>query len=143
MIINEPQYARDAERLALINQQLQRYSEEHHLLYLPNPVNVFFKYKPDNEVEQMADELEAVIEDLGNTRDRFVLGYLNQYPIVSVKAHTRPFSHKWLNIMAAIIFPVGIGLYIRMWRFRLRLYRDMKQIYSTNEKMIERIKEIT
>ena len=143
VIINEPQYARDAERLALMNQQLQRYSEEHHLLYLPNPVNVFFKYVPDNEVELMADELEKVIEDLGNTRDRFVLGYLNQYPIVSVKAHTRPFDRKWMNIMAAIIFPVGIALYIRMWRFRLRLYRDMRQIYSTNQKMIERIKDIT
>ena len=143
VIINEPEYRRDAERLALLNQQVSRYSEEHHLIRLPNPVNVFFKYVPDNEVEQMAEELESIIEDLGNTRDRYILGYLNRYPIVSEKAHTRPFNRKWLNVAAAIIFPVGIALYIRMCRFRLRLYRDLKQIYNTNEQMIERIRAIS
>ncbi len=143
VIINDPQYALDAERLALLNQQIYNYSEVHHLIRLPNPINVFFKYVPDNEVERMAEELEDIIEDLSNTRDRYVLAYLNEYPIVSVKAHTRPFDRKWLNIASAIIFPIGIVLYVRMWRFRLRLYRDMKQIRSTNERMIERIRAIS
>ena len=110
---------------------------------MPNPVNVFFKYVPDNDVEHMADELESIIDDLGNTRDRFVLSYLNQYPIVSEKAHTRPFDRKWMNITAAIIFPIGIALYIRMCRFRLRLYRDLKQIVNINAQMIERINSIS
>ena len=143
VIINEPHYSKDAQQLALLSEQIRQYSEQHHLMHLPNPINVFFKYVPDNDVERMAEELEAVIEDLGNTRDRYVLGYLNQYPIVSVKAHTRPFDRKWLNIMAAVVFPVGIVLYIRMCRFRLRLYRDLKQIVHTNEQMTERINKLT
>lgn len=142
VIINDPDYARDAERLALLSRQVQRYSEEHKLIRLPNPVNVFFKYVPDNDVEQMAEELESIIDDLGNTRDRYVLSYLNQYPVVSVKAHTRPFDRKWLNILAAVVFPVGAVLYFRMCRFRLRLYRDLRQICHTNERMIERINAI-
>lgn len=143
VIINEPDYQRDAQRLENLTQQVQQYSEAHHLIHLPNPINVFFKYVPDNEVEHMADELESIIDDLGNTRDRFVLSYLNQYPIVSEKAHTRPFDRKWMNIAAAIIFPVGIALYIRMCRFRLRLYRDLKQIVNVNTQMIERINSIS
>ena len=62
---------------------------------------------------------------------------------MSLTAHTRPFERKWLNIMAAIIFPLGIVLYIRMWRFRLRLYRDLRVIKRTNENIIKRIDEIS
>ena len=143
VIINDPDYKRDAQRLSALSQQIERYSEEHHLMHLPNPVNVFFKYVPDNEVERMATDLEDIIDDLSNTRDRYVLSYLNRYPIVSEKAHTRPFDRKWLNIVAAIILPVGIALYIRMCRFRLRLYRDLRQITSVNEQMIGRLNDIS
>ena len=139
VIINDPDYRRDAERLNALSVEIDHYSEEHHLKHLPNPINVFFRYKPDHEVERMAAELEEVIEDLGNTRDRYVLSYLNQYPVVSEKAHTRPFDTPWLNKAAAIIFPIGIILYIRMCRFRLRLYHDLKQISRVNGQMTERI----
>ena len=83
--------------------------------------------------------MEEIIEDLSNTRDRFIMAYLNQYPIVSEKAHTRPFERKWMNITAAIILPVGIFLYLRMWRFRLRLLTDLRKIRITNEKIVDRI----
>jgi len=139
VIINDPDYKRDAERLSAISVQVSNYSEAHHLVRLPNPVNVFFKYQPDHEIENVTAELEEVIEDLGNTRDRFVLSYLNQYPVVSEKAHTRPFDRQWLNAVSAVILPVGIILYIRMCRFRLRLYKDLKQISKVNSQMIERI----
>ena len=108
---------------------------------MPNPVKVFFVYEPDHEIPRMAQQLEEVIEDLGNTRDKYIMSYLNQYPIVSEKAHTRPFDHKWMNIIAAILLPLGTLLYIRMWRFRLRLYNDLRVIYRLNEQVIERISD--
>ena len=143
VIINDPDYMGDARRLKALSATLEQYSQEHKLVRLPNPVNVFFKYKRDAVIEQMAAELEDIIEDLGNTRDRYVLSYLNQYPVVSEKAHTRPFDTPWMNKAAAVIFPVGIILYIRMCRFRLRLYKDLRQIMKTNALMTERIEVIT
>ena len=143
VIINEPDYRGDRLRLGVLSVQFQEYLETHHLKRLPNPITVFFKYVPDHDVENMVDELESVIEDLGNTRDRYVLSYINQYPVVSERAHTRPFERKWLNIAAAILFPVGIILYIRMARFRLRLYRDIKQIRRINTQMIDRLDAIS
>ncbi len=143
VIINDPDYMGDARRLKALSATLEQYSQEHKLVRLPNPVNVFFKYKRDTVIEQMAAELEEIIEDLGNTRDRYVLSYLNQYPVVSEKAHTRPFDTPWMNKVAAVIFPVGIILYIRMCRFRLRLYKDLRQIMKTNALMTERIDVIT
>ena len=143
VIINDPDYMGDARRLEALSATLEQYSQEHKLVRLPNPVNVFFKYKRDTVIEQMAAELEDIIEDLGNTRDRYVLSYLNQYPVVSEKAHTRPFDTPWMNKAAAVIFPLGIILYIRMCRFRLRLYKDLRQIMKTNALMTERIEVIT
>ena len=67
------------------------------------------------------------------------MSYLNQYPVVSQKAHTRPFERKWMNITAAFILPVGIFLYLRMWRFRLRLMTDLRKIRAINSKIVERI----
>lgn len=61
---------------------------------------------------------------------------------MAVKAHTRPFDRKWMNVIAAIIVPVGLFLYLRMWRFRLRLMRDLKVIRQTNDAVIARIEEL-
>ena len=141
VIITDPDYQTDVEKLERINQDITLYNKEHKLVHLPNVINVFFKYEPDHEIERINAELEEVIEDLTNTANKYILHYMNQYPVLSVKAHTRPFERKWLNIIAAIIFPVGTLLYLRMWRFRLRLFRDLKVISQTNTDIIHRIKE--
>ena len=142
VIINDPDYQRDMLRLNALTDALRAYSHSHHLKRLPNPIKVFFVYQPDHDVEKIAAEMESILEDLGNTRDKYVLSYINRYPIISEKAHTRPFDHRWMNIVAAIIVPVGIVLYLRMWRFRMRLYKDTKQIRHLNDMMIKRITEM-
>ena len=142
VIINDPNYQLDAEKLEKINEDIHIYNKVHRLKRFPNFINVFFKYQPDNEIERIGKELEDIIEDLCNTKNRVILHNLNQYPVVSTKAHTRPFERKWLNIIAAIIVPVGTVLYLRMWRFRLRLYRDLKVITQTNTNIINKIKEM-
>lgn len=139
VIINEPNYAMDVQRLTAISSDAKAYATEHHLMRMPNIINVFFRYQPDHIIENLSEQLEEVIEDLGNSRDRFVISYLNKFPVVSVKAHTRPFDRKWMNIAAAVVFPVGIILYFRMWRFRLRLLNDLKQINAVSNSIIERI----
>lgn len=139
VIINEPNYQQNAERLNMISGQIERYIKDKRLTRLANPVQVFFKYQPDHEIEQMSSQLEEVIEELSNSRDRQIMSCLSQYPVVSEKAHTRPFDHKWMNITAALIVPVGIILYIRMWRFRLRLYNDLKQILRLNAQITSHI----
>lgn len=139
VIIDDPDYQGDKERLRRISDELVAYSKEHRLVKAPNFIRVFFKYKPDHEIERINEELENIIEDLSNTKDKVVLHAINQYPVISTKAHTRPFERRWLNIIAAIIVPVGLTLYVRMWGFRVRLYRDLKVVRQTNEMLINRI----
>ena len=142
VIIEDPNYIEDRQLLLNMNDDIRRYVEEHRLKSLPNVVQVFFRYQPDHEVERISDELEKVIDDLTNTRDKVILNELNNYPVLAVKAHTRPFEHKWLNIVSAIIIPLGLFFYLRMWRFRIRLLRDLKQIVQTNDAVTEQITKI-
>ena len=142
VIINDPDYANDAITLKQMNADIDAYSKEHRLVSAPNIIDVFFKYKKDNEIERISEVLESVIEDLANTKDKILLHEMNKYPILATKAHTRPFEHKWLNIIAGVLIPVGAVLYIRMWTFRLRLYRDLRQIRQTNQAIIVRMRDV-
>lgn len=143
VIINDPNYHDDSNSLAAISKEITTYAHEHHLMRLPGLIKVFFKYQPDNAIKNIGERLDEVIEDLSNTRDKVILTELNNYPIMSLTAHTRPFERKWLNISAAIFFPLGIILYIRMCQFRFRLYRDLRVIKRTNENIIKRIGDMS
>ena len=142
VIISAPRYIDDADMLRKMNNEIEAYVERSNLKSPPNFIKTFFKYQPDHDIEQLSKKLETIIEDLSNTRNRIILSELNQYPILITKAHTRPFEYKYLNIASAIIIPVGLFLYCRMWGFRLRLYRDLKTIKQTNENIIAETEKI-
>lgn len=142
VVINDPDYAADLERLESITNEIDLYSQSHRLKHAPNWIKVFFRYEPDHKIEAINEELETVIEDLSNSRDRTIVNHLSAYPIMSVKAHTRPFERRWLNIVSAVIAPFGLVLYLRMWRYRLRLWRDLRTVKAENDIIIGRIKAL-
>jgi lipopolysaccharide export system permease protein len=139
VVIEDPNYTNDAMRLGTISNDISNYSKTQKLIGMPNPINVFFKYHPDHEIKRISEDLEDVINDLSNTRDNYILSELNNYPVVSVKAHTRPFERKWMNIVSAVLLPLGIFFYFRMFGFRIRLLRDLKTIKQTNDNITRRI----
>lgn len=141
VIINDPDYKADAATLQQISDDITEYAHSHHLIKLPNPVKVFFSRGDDRRIKAINEVYEAVIDDLSNSKDKVIISELNNYPIIAVNAHTRLFRRKWLNIVSGIILPFGLFLYLRMWRFRLRLYANLKQIKQTNERIILRIAE--
>ncbi len=142
VIINEPDYWRDAELLGEVTERAQAYAAAHRLKTAPNVKRVFFEYQADNEMEEINRLLETAIDDLGNTRDKTILNLLNEYPVMSVKAHTRPFNRQWLNTVAAILVPVGLVLYVRMWRFRLRLLKELRVVVHNNNQIIAQIEKL-
>ena len=139
VIIEDPHYQEDAVQLQQITSDIEQYAKSHRLLRWPNPIKVFFREGDDHEIERIDEELESVIDDLGNTTDKLILTKLNHYPIIATRAHTRPFRQKWLNIITGLLLPVGLFFYFRMIRFRLRLYRDLHVIRQTNERITEHI----
>jgi len=142
VIIEDPDYSTDAAKLQDISKKVGDYSYNHRLKSAPNIIKVFFKYEPDHDIESINEELESVIEDLSNSKDRNIINELNEYPLISTKAHTRPFERKWMNIAAALIVPAGLFFYFRMWRYRLRLNNDLKTIIKTNSNIAYRIERL-
>ena len=142
VIIEDPDYRKDADEARWLAAEAKEYSMAHKLKTPPNFINVFFKYQQDHAVEEIGERMETMISDLSNSRDRMVINLINEYPMIMVKAHTRPFERKWMNIVAAVIVPVGLFFYFRMWRFRLRLMRDLVQIEDVSGKLVNRLDEI-
>ena len=141
VIIEEPKYRIDAELLTNVNREIAVYSENHKLLRWPSPIKVFFHEGDDQEIEHLNTTLEVAIEDLGYSRDKLILTLLNNYPVIATHAHTRPFRQKWLNIVTGLCLPLGAFFYFRMIRFRLRLYRDLRTIRQTSERILPRVLE--
>lgn len=141
VIIHTPDYAKDADILSNMSESLVEYARKTNLKSPPNIIRTFFVFQPDHEIENISKQLEEVIEDLANTRNKAIMSELNRYPILITKAHTRPFEKRWMNIVAAVIIPAGLFFYFRMWRFRLRLYRDLKVIKDVNENIIREIRD--
>lgn len=141
VIITQPHYEQTCATLRDISHDITVYAQKHNLISPPNIINVFFRYQPDHEIARINALLEQTIDDLANTRDMQVLHLINQYPILSVKAHTRPFERKWLNILMAIVSPLGLFLYIRMWRYRLRLLRDLRAIRENTQRLTSHIEK--
>lgn len=135
VIINDPRTGLMLDELALLRSECVNYNEKKHLLHLPSYSKVFFNYTPDTEVENISLRMESIVEELSNSKERLVLAELNKLPIIFTKAHTSPFNSKWLNILTGVIFPIGVVLWIRIGRFRLRLYKDMKTIVSEADKL--------
>ena len=142
VIIEDPKYLMNADMLKSVSIDIDKYSEVHKLLRWPNPITVFFRPGDDHEIEHINNVLEVAIEDLSFTRNNYVLTMLNQFPVLMTHAHVRPFQRRWLNIVTGLFLPTGVFFYIRMIRFRIRLYRDLQDIIRINKKLIPKVIEL-
>ena len=143
VIIEDPQYQTDIDLLLHVNQEIEAYNEQHRLYLWPNPIKVFFHPGDDQEIEHINSSLETAIEDLSYTRDKVIISELNNYPIIAVRAHTRPFRKRWMNAVTGLFLPAGIFFYFRMIRFRLRLYKDLRTIHHTSDRIVPRALELS
>lgn len=140
VIINDPDYAKVAGNLPALTEQCQDYLNKHRLGSAPNYYRIFTNDGPDNAIAEISEQLEENIEELTNTKDRQILVFMNNYPILSTQAHKSPSDHRWLNILLGIIVPAGLFFYIRIWLFGRRLEKDLKNIIKTNNDIQEIIK---
>lgn len=115
------------------------YAIKHRLADAPNYIRIFTNKGHDDVIADISAKMELLIEELSNSKDGVLLEYLNKYPILSTKAHKSPFDSQWLNLLAGIIVPIGLFFYFRIWRFSIRLDKDLKNIIKTNREIQERI----
>lgn len=139
IIIHEPDYPQLLLDIENLTEDLRRYGNRKKLLKIPSYYAIFFRFHEDHTVRELKERVEALVEQLHNSRDIAIIGALNEMPILYTEAHTRPFNTRRKNMLAGICLPVGILLWLRIWRFRLRLYQDISQIQKFGQFIIDRI----
>ena len=117
-----------------MNHDARRYRKSNRLKRLPSIRKVFFNEK-DVTLDMFNAKLEKLVENLGNSKSRKTIILLNDFPILSPHATQSPFRRRWLNISSIVIFPIGILIYLRAVKFRFRLYKDLKTIEETSNKI--------
>ena len=135
VIINDPDYPALAPRLDALVAAARAYAEGHSLKRFPNYIDVYFRHARDEQVEALAGEMEALVEELSNSRRVEVLATLGSLPILDTYAHTAPFRDRRWNRAVGLLFPVGICLLLRIWQFRLRLLHDLRQVAEIGTKL--------
>lgn len=142
VIIDDPDYQRLPADLDSLSQLCQEYADRRHLKRVPNYFRLWFNEQIDEEMVAINERMEELIEEMANTRSIHLLNQLNNYPIIPVHAHVRPFQRYWLNIACGLFLPVGFFFYFRIWAFRLRLSKDVERIIATNQAIIQLINEM-
>jgi lipopolysaccharide export system permease protein len=143
VIIDDPDY--EAMRIASLqlSEACAEYIELKKLYRAPNYLNVFFRYQEDHHAEDISKQLEAMVEVLSNSTDTRILACLNQLPTLLTRAHLSPFHSSRWNKVTGILFPIGLLLWWRIWSFRRRLNKDMKQIIKVCEKMRHSLEKLS
>jgi lipopolysaccharide export system permease protein len=139
VIINEPDYTQIRTEIQSLIKDCADYSNRKKLKNIPSYLAIFFRYHEDHVVKVLKEKTEFIIEQLHNSRDVAIINALNDVPILYTEAHTRPFNSKRKNMAAGICLPLGLLLWIRIWKFRLRLHQDLSQIQKLGTFIIDRI----
>ena len=113
VIIDDPCYETLVPRLQNLAENARAYRKEHRHLWQLQLLIVTLKNKKNPELLKLNAELEAVVDELSNSRDRQLLLLLNAFPIL----RTAP-------------------------RLSNRLRKELRTVYKTCEQVILRINEI-
>ena len=141
VIIHTPDYQSITARLETVRTECGDYAATHKLLGPPNYYRIFTNNTPDNAISSISLQIENIVEELSNSSDGVLLNMMNNLPFLSVKAHKSLFDNRWLNLVCGLIVPVGLLLWLNIWRYRVRLDKDLRTIITTVNDMQERIRQ--
>ena len=142
VIIHDPDYVRLSRELQALSDSCRAYAGRHHLKRMPNYFRLWTDTAEDQEVEEINTRMESFIEEMSNTKSPRLIGVLNNYPVIPVRAHVRPFRSYWLNVACGLCVPVGLFFFFRIWAFRIRLAKDMERIIKADADAVYVIKQI-
>ena len=140
VIIDVPDYKSSYHQLDHLCSACEEYMKGHRLLGAPNYFRIFTNREHDNHIKQISEFMEKEIEILSNSKDYQLINLLNNYPHLSIKAHKSLFDNRWLNLLIGLIVPAGLVIWLNIWRFRIRLDKDLKTIIKNSRNIQERIK---
>lgn len=142
VIIEKPNYATERDNIKILSKKCNAYIRKEHLPIIPNYFRLFFFPLKDNSIENISQEMEYLLQRLSNSNDAQLLTIMNDYPELNTTGHQTPFKQHGTNIVIGLLFPIGLCFAWRIWKFRIQLFRNLKTIVKTNNKMLIQIDKI-
>ena len=137
VVIDDPIRQECLEALYDIRQRSTALGQSRLLCSVPNYGKLFFGSVDSSELTELGAELDKLIMEMGNSRDRVELDLLNGFPILQSHGVQPPFAKKWANMAVGIVFPLGLLFELRAWLFTRKLKRQMVKTTQTAENLME------
>lgn len=90
---------------------------------------------PSEKILAVEGQLNKTIDYIANSREKIVINKLSDYPVIGDFWVLHPFPHKWMGIAAAIVFPVGITIWLLSKRFRKSLVAKLNRVIATDTEL--------
>lgn len=139
IIIDTPDYEKCYNNLKEIYSISRIYKTKNRLKRLPSIKTVFFNEK-DDVLQTLNGKLEKTVEELSNSENRKIIIYLNEIPVLNVKAVSSPFKKRWMNIILLPVLPISLLVYARSIRGRIKLMIELTNVETKTREIINIIK---
>lgn len=136
VIIDDPDYALIQGKLTALTAACKEFNHAEMKHVTPNYIRMFTAHTHrDRALLRINTQLDSIVSQLANSKRHEIIRTLNNYPVLSLNAHAAPLPRQWMNLIAGIVFPIGLLFYARACFFRFRLKKDLKQIVKTNKEI--------
>ncbi|MDH6341447.1 lipopolysaccharide export system permease protein [Parabacteroides sp. PFB2-12] len=137
VIIYAPDYQTASVRLQQLIADCTQYLSSH-----KRWVNYFSFWKQggkDPSARRFSDEVESLVEELGNSDQILIINKLMDYPIMTGYYQMNVDINPTLGLIVALLFPIGGPLYLLATYKRRLLNHDVKVVQRTSEELLSLI----
>lgn len=134
VVIDEVRPAVAIERLTSLRMRVKGYLND-------NParqsyISYWLKGYDRDALHSLRDEMEDIIERLSNSRDKMVIMKLMDYPVIRSLWFIHPTSTRWIGITMAVLFPIGIPVWLAGRSTQSRLRHELETVASVSSQLI-------
>ena len=140
VIIFNPDYAAMLPRLDKLAENCAEYLKSH-----KRWLNYFTFWKQggkDHTAEQLATEMEGIIEELGNSDQNLVLNKLMDYPVIGGYNQLNANLNGKIGLAFGIFFPIGLPVYLLATYQRTLLRHDIQVVQKTSRELEDMIRNL-
>ena len=140
VIIFNPNYAAMLPRLDKLAENCAEYLKSH-----KRWLNYFTFWKQggkDHTAEQLATEMEGIIEELGNSDQNLVLNKLMDYPVIGGYNQLNANLNGKIGLAFGIFFPIGLPVYLLATYQRKLLRHDIQVVQKTSRELEDMIRNL-
>ena len=140
VIIFTPNYVSVLPRLEKLANDCASYLQGHKRWL--NYITFWKQGGKDQTAEQLAEEMESIIEELANSDQNLLLNKLMDYPVIGGYNQLNANLNGKIGLALGLFFPIGLPIYLLATYQRKLLRHDVQVVQKTSLELEEMIKSL-